>query len=115
MKIDVKYAVGDKIRYWRIDRKERYATCGCCGGLGWIEGKDKYNYPCPECDEFGKILAGVEEIKVEDEGTISAVHVHYDSNIMTKKGYGVVNIYYSLPQKAEHIQQEDIIGKITDN
>ena len=112
MKIKIKYDVGDKVRYWRINKEPIFANCGCCAGSGWVQGRDGYDYTCPECEGAGKIFVEYKEIKIEDECTIGTVHVHYDSDLYSKDGFGVVNIYYTQPHDITHIPQDNIIEKI---
>jgi hypothetical protein len=50
MQINVKYDVGDMVDYWKILKEPHFANCGCCGNTGMVEGKDGYDYTCPECE-----------------------------------------------------------------
>ena len=113
MIIEVKYGVGDAIKYLKKKRKEIIDECPCCGGTGNVEGVDGNLYDCGYCDSTGFIETGRYEEEVEELiGTISSVHVAYDSNIARKGQLGKVQISYCVPQSYYNIMQEDIIEKI---
>ena len=107
MIIEIKYNVGDNIRYTYSDYVTKYVKCPCCDGSGYIVGKNGKVYDCPNCDpdHWGQIKDGYDIFKHEVTGTISAFHVNYDSTL--KKPI----IYYSTPQDSK-IFQEDIIERV---
>lgn len=110
MTIDVKYNIGDNIRYIEKISHLVWGRCPCCEGEKYIIGADGEQYECPKCEGNGKIRE--ENLNVEDEktGTIKSIHIHYDSDIDSY--HGKPDIYYIVPQSVYHIQQEDILGKI---
>ena len=83
MMIDVKYNIGDSIRYIEKTSHPVWGCCPCCEGEKYIIGADGEQYECPKC---------------EGNGTVDSYH-------------GKPNIYYTIPQSFYHIQQEDILGK----
>ena len=110
MTIDVKYNIGDSIRYIEKISHLVWDLCSCCKGEKYIIGADGEQYECPKCEGNGKIRK--ENLNVEDEktGTIKSIHIHYDSDISSY--HGKPDIYYTIPQSFYHIQQADVLGKI---
>lgn len=106
--INIKYAVGDSVRYLNKIYHQIMEVCPCCSGDGKITGKDGEEYYCPKCEAVGQIATGKYSQEINEKtGTISSVHVHYDSN-----GLGAVNITYRIPQADKDIKEEDIIERI---
>ena len=113
--IIVKYDVGDKIKYIRQHQQEIVKNCPCCAGEGQIVGRDGLIYDCGECEGSGVHKTGKYRVTTEEcIGTISSVHVAYDTNMCRgrSKNLGNVYIYYNVPQSRYNIDQEDIIEKI---
>ena len=110
MKIEVKYNIGDNIRY--IERKQHdvYVECPCCRGKGWILGADEETYECPRCEGYAEVYDGTEEILEEKTGTIQTFHVSYDSEIECY--HGKPWIYYTTPHSLYRIMQDDVIEKV---
>lgn len=110
MIINVKYDVGDNIRY--IDRTSHcaYIICPCCEGKKYITGADNLRYICPNCDGTGKIEEGIIETEEIKTGTIKEVIVRYSSGMdcYQKEPW----IRYRIPQSVNNIKQEDILEKI---
>lgn len=115
MQINILYDVGDKIRYVQPHQQEIVKNCSCCAGTGQIVGRDGLIYECGECEGSGIKRTGKYRVTTEERtGTISSVHVAYDSNMCRGRGkdLGYVYIYYNVPQNHYNIDQEDIIEKI---
>ena len=111
--IQIKYDVGDNIRFFDIKKEAIKIECPCCGGSGHIIGYDNQEYECGECEGEGTIQTGeYKEYKCEKTGTISSVHVHYDSNMIRHGKFGEPAIYYNTLHSRSNIYQEDIIEKI---
>lgn len=110
MKIEVKYNIGDNIRYIQRTPHAVYVECPCCGGEGWIFGADKKIYDCPNCEGFGKICEKEIESEEEKTGTIKTFAVSYNSEMECY--HGKPWIYYTTPQSLYRIMQDDIIEKI---
>ena len=106
--INIKYNVGDVIRY-KVQREEfKHLPCPCCGGPGWIPGMDKMKYECPECEGHGWIEGPARVVEEIKEGTIARVHAEYDSAVAGGKVY----IYYKIPQRHNYVYQEDVIERV---
>ena len=110
MIIDIKYNIGDNIRYIERKRREVYGPCPCCDQTGEIIGADGEEYECPNCDGSGRVYK--ETIKTEEEktGTIKTFVVSYNSEMECY--HGKPWIYYTTPHSSYHIMQEDVIGKV---
>ena len=109
MTIDVKYNIGDSIRYIEKISHPVWDLCSCCKGEKYIIGADGEQYECPKCEGNGKIRKENSNVEDEKTGTIKSIHIHYDSDMDSY--HGKPNIYYTIPQSVYHIQQEDILGK----
>ena len=111
MTIDVKYNVGDNIRYIKENFYPVWEPCPCCDGKKYIIGADERKYQCPNCEGHGKVMME-DDMRTEEEktGTIDSVHVTYDSNMDSY--HGKPNIFYTIPQSVYHIPQENVLGKI---
>ena len=110
MTIDVKYNIGDSIRYIEKISYPVWDLCSCCKGEKYIIGADGEQYECPKCAGNGKVHEGDLNIEDEKTGTIKSIHIHYDSDMDFY--HGKPDIYYIVPQSAYHIQQEDVLRKI---
>ncbi len=110
MTIDVKYNIGDNIRYIEKISHPVWGRCPCCDGEKYIVGVDGEHYECPKCGGNGKVHEGDLNVETEKTGTIKSVHIHYDSDMDFY--HGKSNIYYSIPQGSYHIRQEDVLEKI---
>lgn len=108
MIINVKYDIGDSIRYIEKIYDPVWELCPCCKGKKYIIGADKEKYQCPKCKGNGRVHEEGTSVEKEKTGTIEAIHVHYNSDCYHDK----LSIYYTIPQSVYHIQQEDILGKI---
>ena len=113
MKIEPKYNIGDNIRYVQREEHKIYETCPCCAGTGIMIGRDGNEYDCGECEGNKRVFYGkYNVIENAREGTVSSVHVHYDSNLCSKGGIGIVKIYYRTPHHNYNIDENDIFEKI---
>lgn len=110
MIIEVKYNIGDSIRY--IERKDHitWKPCLCCDKNGYIVGADGEKYDCPVCEGRGRVEGEIKTEEEEKTGTIKTIHVHFDSEMASF--HGKPDIYYTTPQSIHHIDQEDIIERI---
>ncbi len=110
MIINVKYDIGDTIKY--IERKKQYVygSCPCCNRAGEITGVDGEKYECPNCKGSGKVYKEMIESKEEKTGTIKTINVSYSSEMECY--HGKPWIYYTTPHSSYHIMQEDVIEKI---
>lgn len=109
--INIKYDVGDNIRYIERKRKPILIDCPCCGGSGKIIGKDGNLYDCGECEGQGKYhVDSWEEELCEKTGTICRVSVRYDTSMSSF--YGKAEIYYNVPHSTKNISQDDVIERI---
>lgn len=106
MEIKAKYEVGDKIKFLNEETRINYMTCPCCNGEKEIKGYDNNFYPCPLCDEEGRIQEKKYTIQTEKEGIISSVHIHYDSN-----NFEGIKVYYNVPRWPKSIYEEKILRK----
>ena len=111
MIIEVKYNVGDSIRYIERKNHEVWGPCPCCDGFKYITGADGEKYECPVCEGKGQVLEGELESEEEKTGTISSIHVIYDSNYHGRAGREPW-VYYNIPQDRYNIDQKDIIERI---
>lgn len=111
MIIEIKYNVGDSIRYIERKTHEVWGPCTCCDGSGYITGFDGEKYDCPNCEGKGQVFEGELESEEEKTGTVSSVHVVYDSNYYGHRGKKPW-IYYNIPQNHYNINQEDVIERI---
>lgn len=110
MIINVKYDIGDTIRYIEKKRNYVYGSCPCCNKTGEITGADGEKYECPNCKGSKKVCKGITESEEEKTGTIKTINVSYDSGMECYHGKSW--IYYTTPHSSYHIMQEDIIEKI---
>lgn len=111
MNINVKYDIGDVIKYMMKIRHEVFDKCPCCYGDGYVIGQDGRQYECSECEGTGSVSTGKYLVEAQEkEGTISSIHVHFDSNYSSFDGKP--KIYYNVPQTIYKIMQEDVIEKI---
>lgn len=108
MIIDVKYNIGDNIRYIEKISYPVWKLCPCCNGKKYIIGADEEKYRCPKCEGNGQVHEEDTSIEKEKTGTIKTIHIHYNSDSY----YDKPSIYYTIPQSVYHIQQEDILRKI---
>lgn len=111
MIIDVKYNIGDNIRYIKENFYPVWKTCPCCDGKKYIIGADERKYQCPNCEGYGEVQEDDMHVEKEEKtGTINSVHINYASDMDSY--HGKPDIFYTVPQSFYHIQQEDILGKI---
>lgn len=108
MIIDVKYNVGDCIKFYKKNWTEKYVKCGCCNGEGSIIGYNGKRYDCGHCGGKGVIRDGYDVEEELKESIISSVHFQYDSDAIEKKK---LKIWYKTPRESR-ILQEDIIEKV---
>lgn len=111
MIIEIKYNVGDSIRYIERRTHEVWGSCPCCDKSGYIIGADGEKYDCPNCEGKGQVFEGDLESEEEKTGTISSMHVVYDSNYFGRRGREPW-IYYNIPQSNYNINQDDVIERI---
>lgn len=104
MIIDVKYDIGDKVKYVYREQHRILEKCGCCGGNKAIIGLDYKEYRCPKCDGTGCIYIGHMEHEEVREGVVWGVEVEYRS-VRDKRP--IIN--YNMPHK---ISQDDVIEVI---
>jgi len=111
MNINVKYNIGDKIRYFEKDSVPIFKICPCCGGRTYIMGLDSMVYKCPNCEGDGQIYTGETKIEKQEKiGIIKAIHINYDSDSDYYKKRGP-EIYYtvsSISSNSYNIEQNDI-------
>lgn len=108
MIVDVKYNVGDCIKFYKGDWIPRYKKCPCCNGAGWVKGYDGGQYDCGNCEGEGQVRDGYDVEKELKESIISSVHFQYDSDAVEKKK---LKIWYRTPRESR-ILQEDVIEKV---
>lgn len=109
--INIKYDVGDNIRYIDRKRKPILIDCPCCGGKGYVMGCDGNPYDCGECEGQGKYHADSwEEELCEKTGTICRAVVKYDTSMSSF--HGEAEIYYNVPHSTKNISQDDVIERI---
>ena len=108
MTIDVKYQPGDVVKYISRTETEMTHKCYCCAGAGYIIGADAEKYDCPVCEGTKIVPVGKITTEEQRQGTICAIHVHYDSNSTNAK----VQIYYDLLRESKVVYQKDIIKRI---
>lgn len=108
MIINVKYDIGDTVRYIEKIIDPVWEPCPCCNGKKYIIGADKEKYQCPNCEGEGKVEGEDAFVEKEKTGTIQTIHVYYNSGSC----YDKPSIYYTIPQSVYQIQQEDILEKL---
>ncbi len=103
MNIEVKYNIGDKIKFKTAQQLDEYETCSFCNGNKQIQGADNTVLPCPKCNGRGITRKVLVTDKIE---TIYNIMVSYNSMDM-----GQAQISYQIANGA-FIQQDDIIGVV---
>lgn len=106
MIIDVKYQVGDNVKYIHKEYVTEYIKCPCCDGKGFIMGHDNMKYNCPSCGISGQIKDGHKIREEVREGTISYVFAQYDTRLKDS-----IIIWYGTPHDPK-IFQSDIIERM---
>lgn len=106
MTINIKYNIGDNIRYIYKEWTPKYIKCSCCNGKGRIIGFDLKQYDCPNCGSRGEIKDGCSLKKEIKEGTISCIFAQYDSRLFDR-----TTIWYGTPHDPK-IFENDIIEKV---
>ena len=120
MIIDVKYDIGDVVKYIERRKDKVFGPCSCCDGDGYITGSDEVKYVCPKCRGEKQDFLGEKVSEEEKVGTLSSIHVRYDSNfdedsLVSKFGRNKLLIYYHVLRSDYCIKQEDIVGIIDRN
>lgn len=115
MIIDVKYDIGDVVKYIERRKDKVFGPCSCCDGDGYITGNDDVKYVCPKCKGGKQDFLGEKVSEEEKVGTLSSIHVRYDSNFDESFGRNKLLIYYHVPRSDYCIKQEDIVGIIDRN
>ena len=105
--IEIKYAIGDKVQYYRLALVEVKCTCSCCGGTGKITGVDSKEYECGECDGKGYTVEEKRE-RTLFSGIINGIKVYWNRG---KKPYVVYkmegwNLSYT------EIAEDEILGPV---
>lgn len=104
MIIEVKYDIGDKIKWQYGVKSNNYITCPFCNGENVIIGKDGSQIICPKCHGNGNIR---EEIQHERVDIIDGVYVNYVNDKLNNSFNGP-EIKYVCGVIA--VNQENIIG-----
>ena len=73
MLIDVKYKIGDKVRFKHPVVAFRRVKCACCDGIGTIIGRDGKEYECPECEGNGYLDEEYKDYDAVHESTIRGI------------------------------------------
>lgn len=77
MIIDVKYNVGDKVKWKSYVETKDHITCPFCSGKNVIIGNDGSQMICPRCYGNGNIAV---EKEIDKEGNIVQILIAYNSN-----------------------------------
>jgi hypothetical protein len=102
MNIDVKYNIGDNVKYYIINTLDMYETCSFCNGRTEIQGADHTILPCPKCNGRGATRI----IRTEEKtGIITDINVYFDSSNMK-----VPIIMYVV--NGSTVAQNDIVGVV---
>lgn len=90
MVVEIKYGIGDRVKFKFAQKEIEYAPCPCCGGRGTIDGVDGNEYECSECDGSGKV-----EIK-----SIKVMHDYYntidDIKVVWSRDKKDAKVYYKM-------------------
>lgn len=105
MNIEIKYNIGDVIKYRTTNTTTETAPCTFCNGSKTIQGHDNSVLPCPRCNGTG--IMHLTETR-EGTATINQFSVNYDSGSNT-----VPTIIYRTPNG--QFKQEDIIETVSEN
>ena len=68
--INLKYDIGDVVKYKTTEDEYKYAACEFCGGTGRVWGANNASAACPLCGGYTKILKDIIKKEVIREGTI---------------------------------------------
>ena len=110
MKVEIKYAQGDLVKYVKAKRVHSAICCSFCGGVGQIEGKDGTKATCPICDGIGFKIGTTVQGEVT-EGKIQDILIKYRG--IEEEDYSNLQVIYRMSDLAETIVSQDkIIAKI---
>ena len=109
MIIDVKYNVGDKVKWKSFVETKDHVTCPFCGGKNVINGEDGSQMICPRCYGNGNIVV---EKEIDREGSIIQILVSYNSN-EKQKYIGGPEILYNI--NGSLVDQSRILEVISDD
>lgn len=103
MNIDIKYNIGDKVKWRKSQELNQYETCSFCNGAKEVQGADNTVLPCPKCHGRGttKVLGYIDGI-----GKIIGMSINYNSEYMTK-----LIVAYRLTDGID-VEQDEIVEKI---
>ena len=102
--INLKYDIGDVVKYKTTEDEYKYAVCEFCGGTGRVWGVNNTSANCPRCGGNTEILKDIVKKEVIKEGTIERWCVN---------SYNKEEPHYiMLRNKAKLIKESDIIEKV---
>jgi len=107
MKVEVKYAQGDLVKYLRAKRVNTAIRCSFCGGAGQIQGRDGTQATCPICDGIG-LTAGMIARVDETEGKIEDILIKYRG---IEEGDNLRVVYKMSDEEGTMVHQDRIIEK----
>lgn len=101
--INLKYDIGDVVKYKTIEDEYEYAACEFCGGTGRIWGVTHTSAACPMCGGYTKTLKDIVKKEVIKEGTIE----RWRMSSLDEEPY-----YILLRNPAKLIKESDIVEKV---
>ena len=107
MKVEVKYAQGDLVKYLRSRRVHTTVRCSFCGGAGQILGRDGTQATCPRCDGTGWTVGMIARVD-ETEGKIEDILIKYRG---IEEGDNLRVVYKMSDEEGTLVYQDRIIEK----
>ena len=107
MKVEVKYAQGDLVKYIQAKRVHSAVRCSFCGGAGQIQGRDGTQATCPICDGIG-LTAGIISQVDMTEGKIEDILIKYRG---IEEGDSIKVVYKMSDAEETMVYQDRIIEK----
>lgn len=107
MKVEIKYAQGDLVKYIRSRRVHSTVHCSFCGGAGQIEGRDGTKATCPRCDGTGLTIGMIARVE-QTEGKIEDILIKYRG---IEEEDNVRVVYKMSDSEGTMIHQDRIIEK----
>lgn len=100
--INLKYDIGDVVKYKTIEDEYKYATCEFCGGTGRVWGANNTSAACPLCGGYTKILKDIVKKEVIKEDTVKEWFIHADDKEPN----------YIFLRESRTIKESDIVEKV---
>lgn len=79
MLIEVKWAIGDKVKFIMVTEENIVKECPCCGGSGKVLGVHNGWYECGECEGTGEIITEEKRaVETEHIGIIADIKIYWN-------------------------------------